>query len=1444
MNITKFLFFAKSKNTLFQIKKEMNNKLLFTAKVSVIVITALAFIGCGGGSGSSPSAVVLSIADVSIDNIEVNSTDIEAGQSIRFSAEVKNIGLKSANATTIQFYRSIDSTIDTTDTLLTRASVSALSSGASIDVRETIFSDLGRFYYGVCVGIVEQRENVSNNCSHGILVNTQLLWKETTRAADWSARTYHTSLVYDNKMWVLGGIGDGNRNDVWYSTDGINWEQATGSAGWSARNGHTSLVYDNKMWVLGGDDGNNKNDVWYSTDGINWTQATGAAGWSARREHTSLVYDNKMWVLGGDDGNNKNDVWYSTDGVNWTQATGATAWSVRYNHNSLVYDNKMWVLGGYDGNNKNDVWYSTDGINWTQATGAASWSARSEHTSLVYDNKMWVIGGLDGSNKNDVWYSTDGINWEQTTANASWSGRYNHTSLVYDNKMWVLGGWDIGRKNDVWSSFIHNSRDRGIKLALGEKVSSYLTADEKEYYSLQLISGSYQIATEGSTDTLCNLYNNNNELLASNDNGGSGENCSFIFSTSDPLNVYLEVQGVSSGDVGAYTLSIIPIAPDVNIRYLGPNIFYEGVDYQLAPQIQNIGISTADNITIKYYFPQNSQISPTDTPDATSTITSLRAGEVSTATPINISVDNSGEYYGVCLETANEVNLTNNCLFQAVTVHPKPDIAVSFSAPNFVYIEDTSATTFKPQITLRNQGGLSDPIVFNYYRSSTEILIPDSSNLISSNNIRSNANQFLKNGVTFYRVRGLINGDTYNDATSDITARTGGSFYYGVCIENVRGEETTADNCASQRVIVTSTADINNNRINSSITQFQANKNRIAAGEKVKLTTTVQNNSASLENDIFIFYFRSSDNIITTGDVVIYRDKLDTLAANTTQDTRVDFTLLDRGYYGACVVNSSSISNCSNAIFIEAIGNTWIQTVRSASWSARNSHNSLIYDNKMWVLGGHDRLDKNDIWYSIDGSNWEQATDDAGWSARSNLTSLVYDNKMWVLGGDDNGNRLNDVWYSTDGINWEQATDNAGWSARSSHTSLVYDNKMWVIGGDDNGNRLNDVWYSTDGSNWEQATDNAGWLARSSHTSLVYDNKMWVLGGWDSIRKNDVWYSRDGSNWEQATDDAGWSSRYVYTSLVYDNKMWVLGGFDGGRKNDVWYSIDGSNWEQATDDAGWSARQSPTSLVYDNKMWVLGGLDIRDRFNDVWYSVASNDTISTALALSLSSSGNDYSSDAVVVNLQAGDRESYYTFQLTTGNYIIETSSDVGTSCSLYNSERSIVTTDSNSGTKKCSITHTVSNATADFYLQVTGNTSNTTGDYQLLIRKNTTSTGRTSIRIATGTVLRSTQKTALISKINPQIQGRLEVQNPITNEHGTVCGDSFGQQDVIVACRELGFSDGYVIPSAQIEQGTGEIMLDDLHCIGDEESLLDCQHNGLKVHNCIHAEDIGIACY
>ena len=271
----------------------------------------------------------------------------------------------------------------------------------------------------------------------------------SNQIASWSPREHHTSLVLENKIWVLGGNSDsGLQNDVWYSTDGEHWSEAktNDETGWEARSSHSSLAHQDKSWVLGGNsDSGLKNDVWFSTSGTQWD--TGASyRWSPRESHTSVVFENKMWTLGGAlaDGTTTNDVWTSTNDERWIDVGATNHWSPRKGHSSVVFDDKIWVLGGSAGSNhNNEVWDSTNGIAWTNLGATNHWSARKEHSSVVYGGKMWVLGGAlaNGTTTNDAWYSADGITWTPTTKfDNSGAGRQAHTSVVFDGQIWVLGG--------------------------------------------------------------------------------------------------------------------------------------------------------------------------------------------------------------------------------------------------------------------------------------------------------------------------------------------------------------------------------------------------------------------------------------------------------------------------------------------------------------------------------------------------------------------------------------------------------------------------------------------------------------------------------------------------------------------------------------------------------------------------------------------------------------------------------------------------------------------------------------------------------------------------------------------------------------------------------------------------------------------------------------------
>ena len=277
-------------------------------------------------------------------------------------------------------------------------------------------------------------------------------------STDFAPRVNHTSVVFENKIWMIGGFLKGYifKNDVWFSSDGSNWELATPFADFSGRRGHTSVVFDDKIWVIAGQsDGEVKNDVWFTSDGVNWELATADAGFPVTYRHTSVVFDDKIWVIGGF---LTDDVWYSSDGVNWVLANGSAPFSVRRGHTSVVFDDKIWLVGGRtNGGDKNDVWYSCDGMQWEQATASADFLPREGHSSIVLDSKIWIMGGSgDGENDawfiNDLWYSSDGTNWEPGKTDVDFLIRFNHTSSLFQNKLWLIAGHtEFGYDNDVWA---------------------------------------------------------------------------------------------------------------------------------------------------------------------------------------------------------------------------------------------------------------------------------------------------------------------------------------------------------------------------------------------------------------------------------------------------------------------------------------------------------------------------------------------------------------------------------------------------------------------------------------------------------------------------------------------------------------------------------------------------------------------------------------------------------------------------------------------------------------------------------------------------------------------------------------------------------------------------------------------------------------------------------
>jgi hypothetical protein len=193
-------------------------------------------------------------------------------------------------------------------------------------------------------------------------------WKLEVGAANWRPRRGHTAAVFKDRMWILGGVTreSGYRfelNDVWSTSDGLNWELEVAAASWAPRNGHTTVVFNERLWVIGG----GSSDVWSSENGETWRLETSSAPWGVRGAHASAVFKDRIWVIGGivwKSGYiyamNSADVWSSVNGVNWVLETAEAPWtgSGRAFHASIPFRNRLFVLGGDDGVTGfiNDVW--------------------------------------------------------------------------------------------------------------------------------------------------------------------------------------------------------------------------------------------------------------------------------------------------------------------------------------------------------------------------------------------------------------------------------------------------------------------------------------------------------------------------------------------------------------------------------------------------------------------------------------------------------------------------------------------------------------------------------------------------------------------------------------------------------------------------------------------------------------------------------------------------------------------------------------------------------------------------------------------------------------------------------------------------------------------------------------------------------------------------------
>jgi hypothetical protein len=181
--------------------------------------------------------------------------------------------------------------------------------------------------------------------------------------APYHGRAAAGGFSYDNKMWITGGeySFSGTQyylNDVWYTTNGIDFTQATANADFEPRARFAYLVFNNKMWIIGGysTGGGYFTDVWNSTDGITWTRVTNSAPF-AGDSLKATEYNGYMYVHM----DTVNKTWISETGENWTELTAyGDSLTARRESGLAFLSGYLYSFGGYGDAygpaDTNDVW--------------------------------------------------------------------------------------------------------------------------------------------------------------------------------------------------------------------------------------------------------------------------------------------------------------------------------------------------------------------------------------------------------------------------------------------------------------------------------------------------------------------------------------------------------------------------------------------------------------------------------------------------------------------------------------------------------------------------------------------------------------------------------------------------------------------------------------------------------------------------------------------------------------------------------------------------------------------------------------------------------------------------------------------------------------------------------------------------------------------------------
>ena len=810
--------------------------------------------------------------DLDMLDFELNKSSANASEVVSGTGTIKNLWVGETTSYRISAYRSDDSTITTSDTLVATKVIQGTvpARGRSVNQSLDIAAHTsGTKYYGMCVSVVglasgdDSELNLSNNCSVGrsLKINIPDIRIENQRMSPTivkkSGAATFTATAYNR-----GTGASGSFTVTYYRSVNRSITSADTSLGSETINsiGAGGGIHISKSITAPGTKGN----YYYGACATNVTGETSVSNnCSTGVLLTVAVPDIRMDTP--------------------TRSKSVVSLSESFDF-SVTANN----IGGVSSGAFTITYYrSTNDSITSQDASLGTVNATSLNAGK---KKKYTMSFNAPATKGAYYYGAcaTGVTNEETVTNNCSSGVLVTVSLP-----------DVRLDSPTVSSSV---------VDINESFDFSVTANNVG----GVPSGSFTLTYYRSdNDTITATDANLGTASIDSLNAGSTEVQSMSVSAPATKGSYYYgacVSGVVNEEVvnnncSSGVLVTVTAEPDIIIESpaLTPSTVNINNRFVFSASVKNQGNLLSGSFIIHYYTSDDSTISATDTRLSSASVSSIEPDASSNVTYAGTAPATRGSYYyGACVTgVSGEVATANNCSTGVLlSVVAAPDIYLdSISVdPSTVSYGDRSTLS----VTARNSGNLaSGAFTVTYYRSATSTMtVTTGRTRVGSENLST------------------INPNGLTDLTFAFNApSTGDSYYYGACASGVTNEVNTDNNCSDGvRLTLRKSPDLILGLPTISATSTVVDR-------LFSFRVDVTNQGAATSSAATIKYYRSLNSEITETDTLVRTGSVISIGPGDTTNVHEALRSASTAtnyYYGACVSNVEheveTTNNCSDGV--------------------------------------------------------------------------------------------------------------------------------------------------------------------------------------------------------------------------------------------------------------------------------------------------------------------------------------------------------------------------------------------------------------------------------------------------------------------------------------------------------------------------------------------------